>query len=156
MVAACDLLVFALDEQRFALPLEVVDRVVRAVEIVPLPGAPLMVSGVINVHGEILPVINLRVRCGLPDREIDLDDQFIIAHTPSRTVALHVDSTQVIHSKLEECVATDHNVPDCVSVKQMVKGSDQLILVYSIESLLTPEDDHILGTVLIQAAGSSV
>ena len=66
------LLVFALGDQRCALYLPVVDRVVRMVEITPLPKAPDIVLGVVNVHGEVIPVINVRKRFGLPQRDIAL------------------------------------------------------------------------------------
>ena len=52
------LVVFRLDERRYALPLAVVERVVRAVDVTPLPKAPPMVLGVIDVHGRVLPVLN--------------------------------------------------------------------------------------------------
>ena len=54
------ILVFALDEPRYALPLSAVERVVRAVEITPLPNAPAIIQGAINVQGAIIPVVNIR------------------------------------------------------------------------------------------------
>ncbi len=71
--------VFGLDEHSFALRLSAVVRVVRAVEVTPLPRAPEIVLGVINVQGRITPVFDVRKRFRLPAREISLSDQFIIA-----------------------------------------------------------------------------
>jgi purine-binding chemotaxis protein CheW len=90
------LVVLALDEQRLAVPLATVDRIVRAVEVTPLPGAPQVVLGVINVQGAVLPVINLRRRCRLPEREIETTDMLVIAHTTRRSVALLVDRADVM------------------------------------------------------------
>ena len=55
-------LVFTIDGRRCALPLARVERVLRAVEITPLPGAklPSPVRGVVNVHGTVTPVFDLR------------------------------------------------------------------------------------------------
>jgi purine-binding chemotaxis protein CheW len=155
MGASSHLVVFSLDEQRFALPVSVVERVVRAVEVLSLPGVPPAVTGVINVHGQIIPVVNLRRRCGLPERGIDADDHFIIAHTSGRTIALPVDSTQVIRSTVEECIATDQVVPDCEFVDQVVKGPDGMILVFNIDALLSHEEHQVLRT-LVGAAGGPV
>ena len=80
------LVVFFLDGQRYGLHLSTVRRVVRAVEVRALPSAPGIVLGVINIEGRIIPVINVRRRFGLPDKEIDLDDHFIVAATARRTV----------------------------------------------------------------------
>ena len=73
------LVVFFLNEQKYALYLPAVERVVSAIEVTPLPQAPDNVLGIINVMGKVITVVNIRKRFGLPEREIDLSDQFIIA-----------------------------------------------------------------------------
>ncbi len=89
---------FLLDDQRYALHLDVVERVIPAVEITPLPKAPEIVLGLINIRGKIIPVLNIRRRFRLPDRETELTDHFIIANTSKRTVALPADIGQRGHS----------------------------------------------------------
>ncbi len=59
-------IVFTLDEQRYALHLSAVERVICVVEITPLPKAPEIVLGIINVGGQIIPVIDMRKRFRLP------------------------------------------------------------------------------------------
>jgi purine-binding chemotaxis protein CheW len=56
------LVVLTLDEQRYALHLSAVERIVRMVEITPLPKAPQIVLGVVNVQGRIVPIVNIRKR----------------------------------------------------------------------------------------------
>jgi len=51
-----------------------VEKVVRAVEITPLPKAPEIVVGVINAQGRILPVLDIRKRFRLPAREMKPDE----------------------------------------------------------------------------------
>ena len=53
---------FALDAGRYALPLESVERIVRAAEITPLPNTPAVVLGALDIAGDILPVFSLRRR----------------------------------------------------------------------------------------------
>ncbi len=66
----------------------------RAVEVMPLPKAPPIVIGVINVEGRILPVLNARGRVGLPHKEITSSDQFLIARTARRHVVLVIDEVE--------------------------------------------------------------
>ncbi len=47
-------MVFKLDDQPYALPLAVVERIVRAVEVTPLPDAPRIMLGVVDVEDEAL------------------------------------------------------------------------------------------------------
>ena len=70
MSEPAQLVVFRLNGQRYALPLAAVERIVCAVEVTPLPGAPPVVLGVINVAGCVLPVFNIRRRFLLPEREV--------------------------------------------------------------------------------------
>jgi len=76
------LIVFTLDAQRYALHLSAVERAIRMVEITPLPKAPEIVIGVVNIHGAVIPVLNIRKRFRLPEREPDLGDQLIVAVQP--------------------------------------------------------------------------
>ena len=73
----------------FALGVDAVERVVRAVKIAPLADAPRGVRGVVNVQGGDLPVFDLIAR---PDRAVHASDHLIIARTPQRSVALLVEA----------------------------------------------------------------
>ncbi|MEI7744488.1 MAG: chemotaxis protein CheW, partial [Chloroflexota bacterium] len=86
-------LVFELETQQFALPLRRVQRVLRSVAITPLPGAPSIVLGVVDIAGSVLPVIDMRARFGCPARAVHPSDQLVLAHTDRRSVALLVDAT---------------------------------------------------------------
>ncbi len=100
--------VFTLDGQAYALHLSVVERIVRVVEVTPLPKAPEIVLGVVNVGGKIIPVIDIRKRFRLHGREIDLSDQLVIANTLHRRVALVVDSViGVIERSVPEVTAAE-------------------------------------------------
>src|SRR5688500_10662273 len=85
------IIVFRLDEALLGLRLESVDRVISAGEVVPLPHAPDIVVGVVNVAGEIVPVVNVRRRFGMSDRIITPSDQFILTTAGRRRVAIVVD-----------------------------------------------------------------
>src|ERR1043166_579372 len=67
--ASCHLVVFLLAEQHYALPLAMVERVLPVVAVSPLPQAPPMTLGMINLHGTVMPVLDLRHRFGFPPHE---------------------------------------------------------------------------------------
>jgi purine-binding chemotaxis protein CheW len=106
------LVVFTLEEQRYALYLSAVERIVRMVEITPLPKAPEIVFGVINVQGQVIPVVNIRKRFRLPEQELNLTDQLVIAHTSRLTVALVVDSvSSILECAEQEVIAAEKILP---------------------------------------------
>lgn len=77
--------------ERFALPAAEVRRLVRAVAVARLPGAPPVIAGVIGVRGEVVPVLSLRRRFGLSEREVHPDDVFVLTSVGARGVALWAD-----------------------------------------------------------------
>src|SRR5262245_6063358 len=93
-----EVLVVASDGGTLALPSSDVVEVVRAVAVTPLPKAPAIVEGVMNVRGKVVPVINVRARLGLSAREIAPSDHFVIARVAGREVALHVDQALSLRS----------------------------------------------------------
>jgi len=135
MTDLTDLVAFRLDEQRYALPLMAVERVIRAVDVTPLPEAPAVVFGVVDMHGDILPVLNIRGRFGLPDRKIDPADQFLIAQTAQRTMVLVVDEALGV-IRVPRSAFTDpaQLVPGLDYVQGVVKLDDGLVLIHNLEN----------------------
>jgi len=144
------LLVFALDDQRCALYLPVVDRVVRMVEITPLPKAPDIVLGMVNVQGSVVPVISVRQRFGLPQRDIALTDQLVITRTLRRPVALVVDTvTGVAECTARELAAAEGILPGLEYVQGVAKLKDGLILIYNLEQFLSLEEEESVDQAMV-------
>jgi purine-binding chemotaxis protein CheW len=140
------LLVFNLDEQRYALPLSDVERIVRAVEITPLPKAPEIVLGVINVRGQVIPVVNIRKRFRLPEREITLNDHLIIAQTSRRAVALLADRAGHVLEVLENKIISAKKIlPAMDYVEGVIKLEDGLILIHDLEKFLSLEEEKAIN-----------
>ena len=145
-------IIFTLGEQRYALHLSVVDRVVRAVTINPIPQAPEIILGVVNVQGRIIPIINMRRRFGLPEREIVLTDQLIIAHTARRPVGLVVDAIiDVIEYPKQGIAAAENILPDLEYVEGVVKFQDGLVLIHDLDKFLSLEEETSLSQALATA-----
>jgi len=143
------IVVFTLDEMVYALPLNTVNRIIHAVEIRKLPKAPDIIAGIINVHGQIIPVINVRKRFGLTTREISLGDQLIIADTGKRHVALWVDTvTGVQNIQAQQHISITETLPYAQYINGVVKVEDDLILIYDLEQFLNLEEETMLEKAL--------
>lgn len=146
------LIVFTLEQQPCALHLEVVEKAVRAVEISPLPRAPSIVDGVVNVRGRILPVINLRRRFGLPQRALGTTDQFIIARSARRTVCLLVDDISAVSEYPDHFVSAPETIlPGLQHLAGVVKLEDGLLLIHDLDSFLSADDEVRLTQALASA-----
>ena len=156
MNSSKQILVFTIEEQRYALLISSVERIVRAVEITPLPKAPEIILGLINVRGRVIPVVNTRRRFGRPDREIELSDRFILANTSERTVSLVVDEVDdVIDSSEREVIQADKITPGLENIEGVIKLEDDIILIYNLEKFLSLEEEAMLGRAMEAANGDS-
>jgi purine-binding chemotaxis protein CheW len=143
------LVVFTLDEQRYALNLFAVERVVRIVEFVPLPKAPEIVLGVLNVQGRIIPVVNIRKRFRLPEKEVDLNSHLIIAHTERRDVGLVVDAvTGVFEYSEQEVITPEKILPGIEYIEGVVRLGDGIILIHNLDTFLSLEEESTLDKVI--------
>lgn len=144
--------VFALGEQFLALPLGAVLRVLRAVHISPLPKAPAIVLGVINVQGEVLPVIDLRWRFSLPEKALALGDHLLLARAQGRRLALRVDSaSEVIDYRPGDFVATADVAPGTPYLKGILKAESGMILIQDLDALLSPQEARAIDEAIDHA-----
>ena len=136
---------FTLDNHRFALYLSDVERITLAVEITPLPNAPDIVSGMINVRGKIIPVMNIRKRLGFPDRNIELGNHFIIARTSKQSVAILVDRvTDIVEIPEQKIVEQKNILPGIKYVQGVVKLGDDIVLINNLEKFLSIREKRML------------
>lgn len=141
--------VFNLDEQLFALHLSAVEKVTWSVAVTLLPNAPETVLGAVNMQGHIIPVFNTRKRFRLPEREMDLSDQLIIARARTRRVALVVDAVSGINeSEEQEVVAAEKILPGMEHIEGVVKLGDGLILIHNLDKFLSLEEEKALDAVM--------
>jgi purine-binding chemotaxis protein CheW len=90
--ASRNLIMFRLDRQVFALPIESIIQIVEMVTVVPIPQVNHSVEGVINYHGKAIPAVNLSRHLGLPVAPLGVDTHIIVANSDGRTVGLLVDA----------------------------------------------------------------
>ncbi len=154
------LVVFSLDDQRYALALPSVQRCIRVVAITKLPDAPAVVLGIIDLGGAVIPVVDLRKRFDHPPREVRLSDHLVVARAGARTVALLVDETRgVIEASPESCAPAGEILPGLELVDGAVKLEDGLILIHDLQRLLSLDEqtaiDHALRAASSQDAPAS-
>jgi purine-binding chemotaxis protein CheW len=151
MTTLVQLVVFRIGELRYALSLAAVERFIPAVEVNPLPNAPSVVLGAINIAGRVIPVLSLRRRFQLTDRDVSPADQFLIAHAARHIVALMVDEAQgVIDYRENEIIRSDQIVPGLEHIQGVVKLPDGLVLIHDLEKFLSLDETRVLDIAMSQ------
>ena len=138
---------FTVDDVRLAVPLKVVDKVIRAVTVTPVPKAPPIFHGLIDYHGKIIPVINLRHRLKLSESDISPEQVFIIADTSLRQIAMVADSSEGVLISADEVFPAEY-LNQQIEASGVLRTEDGMILIYDIEKFLLDEEIELLDEVI--------
>ena len=146
------IVLFSLDEPRYALSLSEVVKVERAVEITPLPRAPRVVSGVIDFHGEIIPVLDIRQLFRLPQRDLHPEDQFIIVRTSQRLVVLVVDSVNGVYDLVpHQAMEAGDSLPFTKYLSGIATIDHGIVLITDLDQFLSLDETRVLDAALAES-----
>ncbi len=144
------LVAFVLGSEEFACDINDVREVLKMIRVTPLPRSLDFVEGVINLRGEVIPVIDLRKRFGMPEMERTDDNRIIIVEVEDRMVGLTVDSvTEVIRLSNKQI----QEAPDKVAggrthlIMGVGKIEDRLLIILSLDRILTTEEQMALSSI---------
>ena len=143
------ILTFRLSDMRFALYLQNIDRVIRAIAVATVPKSAPSIYGIMDFHGEHIPVVNIRERFGMPEKGISVGDRFIITIWENRKLAVAVDQVEhLINTSGKNINRVD--VSGAYGLNEKVKNSglelidtmsddSGIIIIYDLEKLLGSE-----------------
>jgi purine-binding chemotaxis protein CheW len=148
-----EVVVFEIAQRRFGVPAGDVQGVLRAVLPTPLPGAPAVVEGVVNLRGRVVPQFDLRRRFRLPLRGVEPSDHLIVARAAGRSVLLRVDRVEgLVHLQAAEIEEARGIVPGVEYVSWLARLPQDLVLVHDLATLLSRAEAEALDNALAAPA----
>ena len=143
------LVVFRLGDEAFSLKLHEVREIIMAGLVTPVPRAPSFIDGVLNLRGEVMPVIDLRDRFGLPRKERTSLTRIIITPIGGVHTGLVVDSVEEVknvdYRRLEEpprVTAAGANA----YITKVARTEAGMVFLLDIQQLLTETEGRQLGS----------
>lgn len=131
-----DVLIVEIAGRRFGLPAAAIRELLRAAAIVPLAEAP-GVEGALNLHGAVVPVIDVRGRLHLPPKPLEPSDQFVVVAIDSRLAVLRVDETlELVRLGAADLAPVDDALADSGCVLQFAKRPGQLVPLLNLGAIL--------------------
>lgn len=110
-----------------------------------VPGARSYVGGLVQIRGRVVPVVDLRVRFGLPSAEPTLDSRVIVVQHGGRTVGLLVDSAREVVNIAEGEVRPPPELMAEESagfVRAVAKIGERLVMLVDVGRIIGEEQDH--------------
>src|SRR5665647_92143 len=139
--------------ETFGLPAEHVVEIIRAVAVSPLPGSPAVISGVINVRGNPVVVIDPAVRFGKAEAPVKPDDNFVLVNTTTRTIAVRVDIAEDLIDIDDDALTTAKSASATLDKLHGVAAMpDGALVIYDVAAFLTQAEDEALEEALARAA----
>jgi purine-binding chemotaxis protein CheW len=143
IVPSGQLVTFALDGVEFGLDIAKVQEITQRTTITPVPGSPSFVTGVLNLRGQIIPVIDSRLRFHLQPTEVTAKTRVIVIELAGQATGLQVDAVSEV-VKLDD-FALRETPPLVAGVNSdylagMVQAGSRLITLINLDKILDSEE----------------
>jgi purine-binding chemotaxis protein CheW len=134
---------FRLADEIYGINVMQVQEVLRVSEIAPVPGAPHYVLGIINLRGNVVTVVDTRIRLGLQTSEVTDSTRIVIIEGAKHVVGILVDCVAEVVDLPSSEVESAPNVGNDESAKyiQGVASRDgELLILVDLNKLLTDDE----------------
>ena len=138
------LVTFTLGQEEYAVDILKVQEINRMKEITRVPNSPSYVEGVINLRGKVIPVVDLRKKFDLVEKENDEQSRIMIMDIQGITMGLVVDSVSEVlripSSTVEPTPPMASNI-SAEFIKGIAKLEDRLIILLDMDRLLGKSEE---------------
>ncbi len=142
--ATTNLVTFRLGSGEYAIDIMQAKEIIKMEKITLIPNAPYFVEGVINLRGNIIPIIDLKKRFNLEESEGDKNTGIIIAKIEDVDMGIMIDSISKVVSIANSDIQPPPSMLQGIGqryIKGVGKLEDKLLVVLDLDKLFTNEED---------------
>ncbi len=147
-------LTFGIDGETFAVPVGKVREVLEHIKPTKLPKTVDFLKGIINVRGTGIPVVDLRVKFGLPEIPVTRDTAILVMeiHNADGSTLTIGALTDQVHEVIELDAAHLEPAPrlgskiDAGFIRNVGKRDDKFIIVLDIDKAFSGEETEVLAS----------
>lgn len=135
-------LLFVVGVEEFGIEISCVQEIINMVSITQVPSTPSYVKGIINLRGDIIPVIDVRVRFRMEERPYDDLTCIIVIEQKGYNIGLIVDGVNEVKYIKENNISSPPSVKLTYSnqfVKNLGHSDDKVVLLLELDKLLNDE-----------------
>ncbi|AXI39820.1 MAG: chemotaxis protein CheW [Bacillaceae bacterium] len=140
-------IVFQLQDKEYGVFVQNVKSIEKVDHITRVPKTADYIKGVINLRGVVTPIIDLRKRLNMPEKEITDQTRVIIAVQNEMEVGLIVDSANDVVDISEDSIEPAPSVIEQVEtefIKGITKLDKRLIMLLDLEKVLSKENQRVI------------
>lgn len=136
-------LVFSLGEESYAVPLLKVREVIAQTEITPVPYTPGHFKGVMNLRGQVISVIDMRLKFKMKAKDTTGETAIIILDLSPVSIGVIVDSVTSVVALSDEQISPSPDIESSINtdyITGIARMDGRLILILEIEKTLSLDD----------------
>lgn len=131
-------------DQLFGVRIEDVQEILDYQEITPVPYAPKFVKGILDLRGEIVPVIELSRKFGHKDADAYSNYKLIVISLPNQQVGILVNDVTEVTSINEADIRKPPALLSHKALAGIIKLNNRLVILLNVENILQKEDFDLL------------
>ncbi len=138
---------FRLAQEEYAIEITRVQEIILIGEVTSLPQTPPYIKGVINLRSTVIPIVDLRLRFGLPLEEVTDETRIMVVNVAGKTIGLIVDAVSEVLRIAQEQISPPP--PTVAGLEQnylvgLAKLDERLLILLDIEQIILEEDQSEL------------
>ena len=133
---------FHLSGEEYGIDILKVQEIIRMLPITRVPNAPKSVEGVINLRGKVIPVMNLRNKFSMEDKQANKNTRIIVVNVGNKTLGVIVDSvSEVLRLSVDKVQPPPSVVTDNRSdyIKGIGKIGERLLILLDLDKIFAAE-----------------
>jgi purine-binding chemotaxis protein CheW len=146
---------FKLGSEEYGVDIAQVQEINRMVAVTHVPRAPQFMEGVINLRGQLIPIIDLRARFGMPRAEHTKNTRIVVTEIGTKRVGMVVDSVSEV---LRLDVGAIEPAPEMITgvdteyIRGVGKIEDRLIILLDLAKIISGSEKRELESADVEVA----
>ncbi len=134
---------FLINQESYGVEVLKVKEILGMTDITPVPNSLPFMRGVINLRGEVVPVVDMRLKFEMPEKEYDTFTVIIIVEVKKRLIGMIVDAVSDVASIPVEAIQQTPHFTSKIET-DFISGigqlNEQLIIILDVDRILTTDE----------------
>ena len=141
---------FHIGQEEYGVDITKVQEINRMAEITKVPQAPAYVEGVINLRGKVIPIIDLRKRLGVENKEYDKNTRIVVVDIETEVMGMIVDSVSEVLRISKSTIEPPPEIANGANsdyIQGVAKMEDRLLIFLDLSKII---DIETIKKILVQ------
>ncbi len=143
-------LTFYLEDEKYGINIHNIREIIAYMRTTKIPKTPHYVKGVMNLRGNIIPVIDTRMKFNLPEAEAQMHTAIVIVQLSSISIGFVVDMVDEVLSVSDDLISDTPKFGtkiDTDYIKHMVRSKDEVVMVLNLDKLMSEQELEMYDTI---------